>query len=120
MGLGHGTFQTPNNTSVMDSVPRERFGIASGILALMRAMGRALGIAMASTIVVSSMFSTVGKVSLYSLKRDGALLEQGGALLAFADGIGKALLVASFLCVLGVIFSLLRGRTERDRGKHAR
>ena len=120
LGLGVGLFQTPNNTSVMDSVPKESFGIASGILALVRQTGHALGIAIASTIVVTSMYSTVGKISLYSIKRGARVLEQGDALAAFSDGIGKAFFFASLLCILGVIFSLIRGKTERDTGEHTR
>lgn len=121
LGLGNGIFQTPNNTSIIDSVARERFGIASGIMALTRVAARAFGASLASTIVVGSMFSVAGNVSLYSLKHGGALTEGGDALLsAFAQGIGKAFFFASLLCILGVIFSLIRSGTERDRGKHAR
>lgn len=120
LGLGSGVFQTPNNTSVMDSVSKEQFGMASGILALVRQVGQALGIAIATTIVAASMFSTVGKVSLYSLKMGGRVLEQDGALAAFADGIGEAFFVASILCLVGAIFSFIRGKTARDEGKHAK
>jgi len=88
LGLGYGIFQTPNNTSIMDSVDSGKFGITSGILAFVRQTGQALGVALASNVVVASMFSTVGKVSLYSLKRDRNLLEGKAALTAFADGIG--------------------------------
>jgi len=118
LGFGNGVFQTPNNTSVMDSVPRENFGIASGILALVREIGRALGVALATTIVVSSTFTAVGKVSIYSLDRDTILIDGGNALSAFANGIGKAFLAASLLSILGVIFSMGKVKTARDRGIH--
>lgn len=39
LGLGVGTFQATNNTAVMGSVPLERLGIASGLLALSRNLG---------------------------------------------------------------------------------
>jgi MFS family permease len=120
-GLGNGIFQTPNNTSIIDSVARERFGIASGILALTRVTARSFGTSLASTIVVGSMYAVAGNVSLYSLKQQGSLTEGGDALLAaFAHGISKAFLVVSLLCILGLIFSVVRSGTERDRGKHAR
>ncbi|MBN2471092.1 MAG: DHA2 family efflux MFS transporter permease subunit [Anaerolineae bacterium] len=44
-GLGVGLFQSPNNSAVMGSVPRERLGLASGFLALTRNMGQLVGIA---------------------------------------------------------------------------
>ncbi len=111
-GLGLGMFTTPNNTAIIGSVPREGFGIASGILSLSRQMGHALGIAMATTIVVASMYSVVGKVSLYDLKRDAALLGQGQALEAFAGGIRVAFLVAAAVCFVGAMLSMARGKTS--------
>ncbi len=44
-GLGVGLFQSPNNSAVMGSVPKERLGLASGFLALTRNMGQLVGIA---------------------------------------------------------------------------
>ncbi len=117
MGLGYGMFQAPNNTSVMDSVTRDKFGIASGIMSLGREVGRSTGTALASAIVVTSMFSTVGAVSLYSIRAQGAAAVQGPALLAFSDGIARAYLVAALICIPGVIFCLARGKTARDEGK---
>jgi len=42
-GLGFGFFQAPNNREMLKSVPRERTGNASGMLALMRILGQTLG-----------------------------------------------------------------------------
>ncbi|MDP2647263.1 MAG: MFS transporter [Desulfobacterales bacterium] len=120
LGLGHAIFQTPNSTSIMDSVPKDKFGVISGVLALIRQTGQALGIGVANTIVVASLSSKVGNVSLYSIKRDATLLEQGDAISAFAAGIDQAFLAASLICILGVIFCLIRGKTARDQGIHAR
>lgn len=44
-GAGVGLFQSPNNSAVMGSVPRERLGLASGFLALTRNMGQLVGFA---------------------------------------------------------------------------
>jgi len=38
-------FQSPNNSAVMGSVPRERLGLAAGFLALTRNLGQLVGIA---------------------------------------------------------------------------
>lgn len=116
-GLGLGMFTTPNNTAIIGSVSREGFGIASGILSLSRQMGHSLGTAMATTIVVTSMHSVVGKVSLYDLRRDAALLGQGQALQAFAGGIRAAFLVAAAICVIGAMLSMARGKSEGGKAR---
>ncbi|RME85578.1 MAG: DHA2 family efflux MFS transporter permease subunit [Caldilineae bacterium] len=46
VGLGMGTFQSPNNTAIMNAVPRNRLGIASGILSMSRTLGQTTGIAL--------------------------------------------------------------------------
>jgi EmrB/QacA subfamily drug resistance transporter len=51
IGLGSGMFQSPNNSTVMGSVPPWHLGIASGILAAMRNVGMVLGIAVAGAIL---------------------------------------------------------------------
>ena len=45
MGLGAGLFQSPNNSSVMSSVPPKKLGVAGGINALVRNVGMVIGIA---------------------------------------------------------------------------
>lgn len=45
MGLGAGLFQSPNNSSVMSSVPPNKLGVAGGISALVRNVGMVVGIA---------------------------------------------------------------------------
>ncbi len=52
-GLGTGIFQSPNNSAVMGSVPRERAGIASGVLAVIRNVGMVLGVACAGAVFAS-------------------------------------------------------------------
>ncbi|WP_242976029.1 MFS transporter [Desulfosporosinus sp. FKB] len=44
IGLGCGLFQSPNNSSVMSSVPTIKLGIAGGINALLRNVGMVIGI----------------------------------------------------------------------------
>lgn len=44
-GLGMGIFQSPNNSVIMSIVPRERLGMASSLLSVVRTLGRSSGIA---------------------------------------------------------------------------
>lgn len=50
LGLGMGTFQTPNNSAIMGAVPRERLGVASGLLSTTRTFGATAGIAALGTL----------------------------------------------------------------------
>lgn len=57
-GLGAGMFQSPNNSSVMSSVPPQKLGIAGGINSLVRNLGMVVGIAWSV-----SLFDALGGVS---------------------------------------------------------
>lgn len=45
IGSGMGFFMTPNNNAIMGEVPKNRLGVSSGMLALSRTLGQALGVA---------------------------------------------------------------------------
>ena len=45
-----GLFQSPNNSAIMGSAPRNRLGIASGMMALTRTLGQTTGIALTGAI----------------------------------------------------------------------
>ncbi|MEJ1962865.1 MAG: MFS transporter [Gammaproteobacteria bacterium] len=47
-GIGFGFYQTPNNRVLLSSGPRERSGVASGMMATARVMGMTLGAALAA------------------------------------------------------------------------
>lgn len=47
MGIGNGMFQSPSNTSLMSTVPKDEVGTASGLLSLARNSGMIFGIAFA-------------------------------------------------------------------------
>jgi EmrB/QacA subfamily drug resistance transporter len=50
VGLGMGLFQSPNNSAIMGTVPKNRLGIASGLLAVTRTMGQMTGISVLGAI----------------------------------------------------------------------
>lgn len=53
IGLGMGIFQSPNNSAVMGSVPRERLGVVSGLLSVTRTLGQTVGIAVLGAVWAS-------------------------------------------------------------------
>ena len=49
-GIGFGLFQSPNNSSIMGSAPRERLGVASGLIGLSRTLGNSSGLPLMGSI----------------------------------------------------------------------
>ncbi len=47
-GIGFGFYQTPNNRIILSAGPRERSGVASGMMATARIVGMTLGAAIAA------------------------------------------------------------------------
>jgi len=60
MSLGNGLFQSPNNSLIMSTVPRNRLGIAGSINALVRNLGLVLGITMSTLVLYGVMSSRLG------------------------------------------------------------
>jgi EmrB/QacA subfamily drug resistance transporter len=89
-GLGTGIFISPNTSALLGSAPRERQGIASGILATARNVGMVLGIGMAGAIYTS----------IVHVKGDAGIF----------DGISTALLAATGIAILGMLISSIRGK----------
>jgi MFS family permease len=89
-GIGTGVFISPNTSALMGSAPRDRQGIASGILATARNVGMVLGIGLAGAIFTSLM------------------TRAGNGNLFFA--VSVAFLVAVGVAGLGAIISAIRGK----------
>lgn len=60
LGVGMATFQSPNNSAVMGSVPRRRLGVASGLLAITRTLGQTTGIALVGALWAARVFVYAG------------------------------------------------------------
>ena len=99
IGLGMGLFQSPNNSIVMGSVPKERLGIAGGMLAMVRNLGMVTGIAISGAVLTSGIQSNQAAGLVYEA--------------AFLGGFHDAFMVAVVICLVGIITSLMRGK----RGK---
>jgi hypothetical protein len=61
-GAGMGTFQSPNNSAVMGAVPRNKLGIASGLLAITRTLGQTTGIAVLGAFWAARVMTYAGEV----------------------------------------------------------
>lgn len=60
MSLGNGMFQSPNNSLIMSTVPRNSLGIAGSINALVRNLGLVVGVSASTLILYGVMSSKLG------------------------------------------------------------
>jgi EmrB/QacA subfamily drug resistance transporter len=98
IGAGYALFSSPNTNAVMSSIEKRYYGIASGIVSIMRQMGMMVGLAIGTMML--SIF--VGKIKITPDHHQSFLLA-----LRWAFGI------STLLCIAGVFASLAR-RTGKE------
>ena len=107
MSVGMGLFQSPNNSLVMSTVPKNKLGIAGSVNALVRNTGMACGIALATTLLYGMMSRKLGyRVTNYVPGRSDA----------FIYGMRAVYIAAGSISLVGVIMTLIRllGRKSRQ------
>ena len=105
IGVGHGFFSSPNLNSVMGSVGREKLGIAAGTMGTIRQAGQSIGISIMGGLIVSQLPS--GSLNLY-----GTSTVLSSALASdFVMGMRLAFFAGCIFCAIGVLTSLMRGKT---------
>jgi EmrB/QacA subfamily drug resistance transporter len=60
IGIGLGIFNSPNNSAIMGSAPRQRLGVASGLMAITRILGQITGIAVLGAFWATRVAAYVG------------------------------------------------------------
>jgi EmrB/QacA subfamily drug resistance transporter len=116
LGIGQGMFQSPNNSSVIGSVPRERYGVAGGFLSMMRNLGMVMGTALASSLLSTGLVAAVGHVNLEQLMERGGM-DTAAVMTGFMTGMERAYLAGAFLAATGILASLSRGGSFRATSK---
>ncbi len=96
LGIGFGIFSSPNTNAILSSVDRSMYGVASGMVGTMRLLGQIFSMAVAMTLF--SFF--IGREEITDAN-----------LPLFLQSMHAAFYLFFFLCVAGVFFSLVRGRT---------
>jgi EmrB/QacA subfamily drug resistance transporter len=108
IGIGMGIFQSPNNSAIMGSAPRESLGVASGLLAITRTLGQTTGIAILGALWASRVAFHAGGTS------------QGGATDAPASaqvaGLHDTFLVVILLISIGLALAIW-GLVQERRGR---
>lgn len=102
-GVGVASFGSPNSSSVMGSIPRQKAGYTGGFMATVRNLGFAMGIAI--------------WVSLFSF-----ILNRSQPYLPFAESYANAThwvyLCAAFITLTGLLLSLLTGSIRQNHNNH--
>ncbi len=102
VGLGVGIFQSPNNSAIMGTAPRERLGIVSGMLALSRTLGQTIGIAILGAIWASRVFHYAGGTVTGGATQAGSAFQVAGlqdTLLIIAGLVAAALSLSIFAMI---------------------
>ncbi|WP_460201250.1 DHA2 family efflux MFS transporter permease subunit [Scytonema sp. NUACC21] len=103
-GTGLGLFRAPNDSTVMGAVPRERLGIASGLLSLSRTLGVNVGIS-----VIGAVFATLIANSAPGI--DVAVAPPAAIVAGFQ---GSYRLAALLLCGAAVMTAVMKTKGERQ------
>jgi EmrB/QacA subfamily drug resistance transporter len=99
-GVGMGLFQSPNNSAVMGSAPREQLGVVSSLLGTMRTVGMVLGVAAAGAF----LYAVVPAQALRTPDLPPA------EAVDFLRGLRHAYVAGGAFASLAAILSVVRGR----------
>jgi EmrB/QacA subfamily drug resistance transporter len=103
--FGMALFQAPNNSAIMGAAPRDRQGVAAGMLATGRTMGQSISVAIAGAVFVGLDAAAAGR-ALLAHPHDATLSA------TFLHGYRWALLVCAGISAAAIITSLLRGSEQ--------
>ncbi len=108
IGIGMGMFQSPNNSAIMGAAPRERLGVASGLLNLSRTLGQTTGLPLMGAIFTGLIAARTGQPAGGNLSSVPATDLVAGVAGTFRYAAGFVL-VAAMLAVV----ALLTDRRQR-------
>jgi len=98
VGIGTAMFQSPNSNSIMASVPEGRLATAAGVIATIRNLGMAFGVAFGA-----ALFAFYQRKYAHFPVHD-----------AFVYAFRNVFMVTGWLAILGMFTSLVRGRLLYD------
>jgi hypothetical protein len=116
-GAGQATFQSPNNSALMGSAPREQQGVASGFLATGRSIGQSISVALTGAIFVGLGGAQAG-ATMVNLRENNSIMRISPTVgiylnTTFTHAFQVTFLVCAAIAFLGVFTSLVRGKERR-------
>ncbi|HEV2429327.1 MAG TPA: MFS transporter [Thermoplasmata archaeon] len=118
MGVGGGLFFPANTSSIMASVPRERYGVASGVMMTLRNSSMAVSFAV-GLVALTSRLPAGTAADLFGGAFDPATIARLGLTPAgidsiFESGMHLAFSVSAVFVLVAAVFSVLRGKERRS------
>jgi EmrB/QacA subfamily drug resistance transporter len=111
IGLGIGLFQSPNNSAIMGSVPRQYSGVAGGMLTLTRLLGQITGVAVLGSVWATRVATRAGS----SLTGDAASAPKAIQVAGLRDTAYVMAAICAVSLVIGV-WGLRRESTSNAMG----
>lgn len=99
LGFGFALFSSPNMNAIMGSVQRKQYGLASGTVATMRLLGQMTSMSIATLFLALFVGREEIKPANYPL---------------FLHSMKSCFAFFVILCLVGITFSLFRGRLNAD------
>ena len=96
IGLGMGLFIVPNDSAIMGAAPKDKLGVASGILATTRNLVLSSGIALSGTVLATRSLTYVSLPIPESLR--------------FALAFHDVYAITIGFCIVAMVLSFLRGK----------
>jgi EmrB/QacA subfamily drug resistance transporter len=106
VGIGLGMFNAANNSSVLNAVPREQLGVASGLLSLMRTLGQTTGVPL-----IAALFGVVALSHANHGAHEALLTLPASSLV---HGMRWAFVAAGLLALAGAAVCVWLLRTGED------
>jgi EmrB/QacA subfamily drug resistance transporter len=112
LGLGIGSFVTPNNASILQNVIPQRRGIANGVRSTLQNTGIMMGTALTLSVAMAQLSSGSQRVIL----GHGSPGLSNPDVAAFTQGASSALALLAILCLAGAaLIAISRRRAGRGR-----
>ncbi len=108
-GIGLGMFQSPNNSAIMGGVPRERLGLASGLLSLSRTLGQTAGVPLLGAIFAALTLTSANLAANTNVTTAPAE--------ALVYGVQGTLRIAALILGATTVLTAVVWRMERSQGK---
>lgn len=106
MAAGGGLFQSPNNSLIMSTVPKNKLGIAGSVNALVRNLGMVLGISASTALLYNRMSYKIGyPVVSYVKGRDDV----------FVYAMRQVYISAAVICLIGAALTAVRLYNKRKK-----
>lgn len=106
--VGQAFFQSPNNSALMGSAPRDLQGSAAGFLATGRTFGQSVSVALAGAVFAGLGGAEAGALIARNPHSPHLVLYQQ----TFVTSFHATFLVCAAICAIGIFASLVRGKAE--------